>query len=482
MWITSRRLLLVLALGINSGCSSGAPESSAPEKNVLLITLDALRQDHISAFGYSRPTTPHIDSLARDGIVFRNVVPSGCSTKASLTSLFTSVDYRYHHILSHGSVLPDEYETLAEVFKRSGYQTAGFVATPHLLAELNYDQGFDVYEDFSSAWRRLMGALGLGRTWDRIVKAWNKRVGSENKQSTYVTADLVAGELIDFLRHRRRKNAPFFLYAHFEEPHPPWLHPSPWLTEPEPSDRLFSCYHIPSEQELEQLDEATRSRLVAKYDGAVRYADEKIGEILSTLREVGELDKTIIAVSTDHGLELLDRFSASHGHNPFDEVVRTFLVINDLSNDNKDQNWIQARIFDIGPTLFALAGVEASDPLQGLDLLSEWEQLPEFAFSKCYVGEMVRSLNYKLVRLDFQGLKNRPVGIKEGFMLFDLRADPGERVDIKDEETVVFDLMRQELDSYREDLKAEFTAASWKADEDLSAAAVERLKALGYIE
>ena len=397
-------LVAFASAGLAAAGCSGRPE--APTKNVLLITLDGARQDHLSAFGYSRRTTPNIDWLAANGVAFRNVVPTGCSTLPSLTSLFTSRGWAGSQI-DRRSVLRESNVTLAETFAAAGYDTAGFVASPVLAAETRFGQGFAVYEDFR----------------DVPVR--------------YVTAERPVHAAIRYLQSRDTAR-PIFLYLHLEEPHPPWRQDSPWLDGEERSQSFFGegCTYVPTADELAQLDDRTKANLVAKYDGALRYADEQIGYLLEHLRTSGMLANTAVAVSTDHGLELVDRYSATHGYNPFDEVVRTFLILYDQSTSfvGVAPEQVQARIFDIGPTLMALARVDKPPTAEGVDLLSRGAVVPEYAFTKCYNADIVRTLDYKLINVDFSRARRNgdhlPVGLREGRHLYALRTDPGEKNDI----------------------------------------------------
>jgi len=449
--------LVVLALAT---CACGGAQQPAPrsEKNVLLITLDALRQDHLSFNGYDRQTSPNIDLLAQRGTVFREMVPTGCSTKASLTSLYVSQGYRHHQIMSHGGVLNERFLTLAEAFWAQGYDTAGFVATPHILAEMQYDQGFNRYEDFAS---QMGGDAGKFLGADRIVDA-----------------------ALDFL-HGRTDERPFFAYLHLEEPHPPWIHDSPWLEGDEPAELFFKCTEIPTDEQLAAVDEAKRRNLIAKYDGAIHFADEQIGRLLDGLRQRGVLDDTIVAVSTDHGMELLERFSATHGLNPFDEVVKNFLVIHDPTSDSSQADTdVQGRIFDIGPTLLGLAGLPIPDDFDGIDLIHDADDLPEFAFSQCYNGEIVRSSTFKLVRITQAQQGSRLVAkfVPEGLMLFDLVRDPGETADVQALQPDQFWRMQEALEDYLADLGKEYEYSEELSDEELSEEALERLRSLGYVQ
>ncbi len=438
------------------GCGESAPP------NVVLITLDALRQDHLSILGYERPTTPTIDWLARNGRVFRDIVPSSCSTKASLTSLLTSLDYSTHGIIEHSAVVGEHHEMLAETFAGAGYATAGAVATPHLTASLGYGQGFEAYLDHADL------------------------------DVDYVTADVVIDGARSFIDSREDGGKPFFLYLHVEEPHPPWKHPSPWVEHGTKRDRFFDkgCGHIPDRDELAALTPEERHDLIAKYDGALRFADEQIGLLIEQLRQSGEIDNTLIAVSTDHGLELMDRYSASHGFNPFDEVLRGFLVLFDGRSIGSAVRFEegQGRIFDIGPTLLAMAGLEQPAGQDGRDLLGDPEQIPRIAFASCYGFQAARTLKYKLITFDLKEARswyrstNRPAGLRQGVHLFDLAADPGERRDISEERPRMQEQMWRQLMAYRRAIEERSETPETMADEERSEKEVERLRSLGYVE
>jgi arylsulfatase A-like enzyme len=447
---------LALVVG---GCGAG-PEDPDPEApNVVLITLDGLRRDHVSWFGYPRATTPNIDWLASRGLALSNMVPTSCSTKISLTSLFTSRDYPNHSVADWRQVLDDENVTLAEIFRDGGYATAGFVGSSWIVRKFNYGQGFDVYEDFRD---------------------------SEVKK---VEAHLVVGGAMEYLRALpRERERPFFLYLHLKEPHPPWRQGSPWLTQDEASDRFFDkgCLYIPSEAELAALPDATRRSLIAKYDGAIKYADDWIGVLLATLRSIGEIDRSIIAVSTDHGIELADRYSGTHGLTPFDEVVGSFLMLFDgrRSLSGRIATDVQGRIFDIGPTLLALAEVPAPEGLDGIDLIGSPGSLPEYAFTTCYMGQVVRSPSHKLIHVDSSAFdrpsRRRPAELDSEWKLFDLRADSGETQDVREGEPEVFARMQQALRSYGVTTESDRLTA--EAIEMLGENSLERLRALGYVE
>lgn len=426
---------------------SACSKSTAP-LNVVLITLDGLRSDHLAIFDYERDTAPNLTRLARTGMVWDRVIPSGCSTKASLTSLYTGLDYSHHGRLHRGDVLEASHVTLAERFSAAGYRTFGFVSTPHVAAQFQYDQGFDHYGD------RLRGGL----------KGVRARIGRFLSQ-------------VD--------EEPFFLYVHLKEPHPPWKGASPWDEGETEAQSFFgeACTYVPDEAELAAVDDSTRRGLVAKYDGEILAADRLLGEIVDGLRRVGSLERTVIGVGTDHGLELLDHFSATHGYSPFEEVVRTFFLL--WRGDDSlggARSSVQARIFDIGPTLMAAAGLAAPDDVDGVDLVGAADRLSETAFTICYNAGVARRGDLKLVHFWPAGQGRLPPGYADGPYLFDLATDPGETHDVSTSHPEAFDQLQRQLWRHLQSGRQLSETSTRLLDEEIDSEVLQQLEALGYVQ
>ncbi len=460
-----------LALAALVGCSPAAPpaptapapaRARADAPNVLLISLDGLRLDHMSLFGYERETTPTIDWLGRNGTTFDTVIAPGGSTKTSLTSLLTGMDYRFHQIFDHNQRLPADFTTLGETFRDAGYLTAAVVATPMLSHTLGYDQGFLVFEDFA------------------------RTPGAED----YVRAARVADRMLEVLDRATQESAraPFFLYAHFEEPHPPWHAPSPWLATPTSEQRYdkaqpfdLGCSYIPRPEELRAVTRERRAAWIAQYDGAILQADREIGRVIEFLRARGTLERTVIAITTDHGYDLLDKYAFGHGYGVSEEIIRTFLVLYDGTRQDRwpASKSVQARTFDIGPTLLARAGLPSPSEFEGVDLVTQADRLPRFAFTVDSGVASVRTPTHKLVFIDFAGARPKPESIPEfGFQLYDLSVDPQERADQKDRLQDAFRELRAEYDRLEKDRHREFVAGTRTPLDDETTA---RLRSLGYV-
>jgi len=180
----------------------------------------------------------------------------------------------------------------------------------------------------------------------------------------------------------------------------------------------------------------------------------------------------------------LDRYSASHGLNPFNEVTKIFLIIHDGSKTNWEKKErlenIQGRIFDIGPTLLGLCNLDIPEHYQGVDLINSHQELPEFAFTKGNFSISVRNQHYKLVHLKFPEKMAKPKAINgNGFMLFDISNAANELVDIKKNKPETLKRLKAEFTAYNDDLKKEFVLGTTKALRDET---IEQLKSLGYIQ
>ena len=341
---TLRNSLILLLISAAAGC---APEPKP--HNVLLLMVDALRADHLGCYGYERDTSPRIDALANESVLFLNAYAQSPWTKPSIPTLFTSLYPLQHGVYAgekphsagylESDVLADEFLTLAEAFKQAGFRTAAFVNNEHLPASQGFAQGFDVYEqgDISAA---------------------------EIQQGFF--------EFVD-----QAPEAPFFAYLHYLDVH--------WPFEPEsPFDERFAGPEAPAfpgpdgwrgltdaiNQGRIRLSPEEHQQLVSLHDGGIAELDHHIGELLERLRQQGRLDQTIILLTSDHGQELLEHGRVGHGDTLFDEVIRVPMLMRLPGGAGARRVREPARLLDVYPTLLAAAGIAAPSELQGRDLLT----------------------------------------------------------------------------------------------------------------
>lgn len=330
------------------------PARASSEKvrpNVVVILVDALRADRLGVYGYGRDTSPRIDALASESIVFGNVYAQSPWTKPSIPTLFTSL-YPVQHGVYEGEahvgggrlesdVLDDSFTTLAEVFASAGYETLGLVNNAHLEPEGGFAQGFDRYEHGS------------------------------------FTAAEINAKFLGFLA-TREDDRPFFAYLHYLDAHWPFQPESPFRerfvgNSPEASlfdrDSWKGLRERINDASLE-LNEIDRARLQDQHDGGVGQLDHRLGQLFDALRAQGLLDQTVLLLTSDHGEELLDHGAVGHGGTLYREVIEVPLLIRLPGGAGSQKSARPARLLDVLPTLAALAGVEAPAEIEGRDLLA----------------------------------------------------------------------------------------------------------------
>ncbi|MCX6577835.1 MAG: sulfatase-like hydrolase/transferase, partial [Candidatus Aminicenantes bacterium] len=290
-----------------------------PTCNVLLITLDTTRADHLGCYGYPPAKTPHLDGLAREGIRFARVYCPAPLTLPSHCSIMSGLYPVTHGVRNNGHDLPPGIKTLADILKGQGYTTAAFVSSFSVDSRFGIGRGFDAYDDtFQSqlplkspnAERRAEETFGRFSRW--LEKNWENR---------------------------------FFAWVHYFDPHLPYDPPSPYR---------------------EEFD----GRL---YDGEIAYMDHYVGAILERLKEKGILEKTIIIVAGDHGEGLGDKVEAGHGIFLYEETLRVPLIFyNRKVFPHAQVIESQARLIDVAPTILEIIGLkDEAAGMQGQSL-SAW--------------------------------------------------------------------------------------------------------------
>ncbi len=396
--------------------------ASASAPNVLLVALDTLRADHLGAYGYSRNTSPNIDELAKQGVVFEQAISQAPWTAASFASLFTGL-YPSVHGLDGGvswgpgqssagglpfavqKTLPTSQLTLAEMLRRSGYQTAGFVSNVYVNSIFGFSQGFQVYDDDHEDYSKNVGGA--------------KRRGNKTNANVFKWLDGGPTE-------------PFFLFVHYNDVHWPYNPPAPygeeWVADYEGELTPEKTTTVVERQgkQVDDLSPEDLAYLIGLYDGEIAYTDSLVASLLERVRGLDLERDLLIVVTSDHGEEFLEHGSTSHGYTLFEEQVHVPLIVHYPSRLKPLRVPAQVRHIDVLPTLLEWAGVEELPPgVQGQSLVALAEGRttsgPGVAISEAtYVGErkaLRRADGLKLIR----SLTGDPD------QLFDLQKDPGEQ-------------------------------------------------------
>jgi len=463
----------------------GRPVDTYHMRDIVLVTIDSLRADHVGWHGYDRETTPTLDSRAADARTFSNAFAHACSTRPSFPSILTS-----SYALEHGGFerLSEGRTTLAEVLSGAGYRTAGFHSNLYLSADFGYDRGFDEFYDSRTdpsptakarnAVKRHLDSDGLVyRTLQRAFNATEKRAGVEIG-SAYVDAADVTDLALEWVEESAAADhdSPRFLWVHYMDVHHPYVPPAE-------HQRRFRDEPV-SERDAIQLrrkmleapDDVTDRELdtiVDLYDAEIAYVDAEIGRLLDGV-EARWGDDPVVAVTADHGEEFRDHGGFSHSATFYDEVLQVPLLIDDGSgNDDRDD---LVGLLDLAPTLTEYAGADSPDVFRGTSLASmddrareaviaEWADTSDDSDDRRFA---VRTDDWKLVRLE-DGTER----------LFDLTADPEERTNLVADEPEAAARLRDRLEDHEQLLAASGDdMASVAMDEDVK----ERLRDLGYQE
>ena len=411
------------AAGRNARPKQAAPPP-AEAPNVVLIVIDTLRLDHVGCYGYRRPTTPHIDALAREGVLFDNPVSQAPWTGASVASLLTGLHPSVHGLDAGarwdtplGSdelpfvvqrTLHPSTRTLTEVLRAHGYCTAGFVSNVYLNAAFGFARGFDVYEDDHADYS---GDVFL-----------YKRRGDETNHR--VARWLQTGP-----------PEPFFLLVHYNDPHwpydPPRPHGAEWVAGYRgPLTPAGTAVVAESEgRPVRDLDPESLAYIVGLYDGEVHFADATVGALLERLRQTALSRPVLTVLTADHGEEFLDHGSMSHGYTLYDEQLRVPLVMHFPGRLPAGRVRPQVRLIDVMPTVLDLAGLgSAAADTQGVSLVAlargQSSRGSGDAFSEAPLRGTLRSVRtppgWKLVEDVGRGRS----------LLFDLVRDPRERTNV----------------------------------------------------
>lgn len=455
--IVPRLFLGVAALFLGAACScSGGSE----HPNVILIVVDTLRADRVGCYGYSRPTTPEIDDLAKDGMRFENCVAQAPWTLPSMSSMLTSRYLTQHREWPEPEVVP-----LAECFQQAGYATVGVSANVLLAKDHHFDRGYDDYDASFGP------ADNDGKPFDMLYDAiWAPvEKALATKKPLFLSV---------------QPFDPHFTY----KPHPEFdaqlpcdgampAQPSGWW------QKTLAESGVPAPADDPDWGDHARAlqHLRGQYEQEVRFTDEWLGKTLARLKELGVLENAVVAIVSDHGEGLWEHvnkagaeklatlgpngfFFAGHAYHVYEEAVRTPFVLWGRGVPKGERFTAPVENVDLFPTLCALAGVappvdaQGKVTLDGRDLTRlfggpkegprDWRE-HVFAFMPHVAMVRERSTGLKLIaptcsyRAPEEGVPTE---------LFDVPRDPDERMNLlpsrANDATRLLDVLQRTIDAH----------------------------------
>lgn len=449
--------------------------------NVLLVTIDSLRADHVGAYGYGRETTPSLNALARDGVVFENAFAHACSTRPSFPAILTSsypLMYGGYERLSPNRTL------VSEVFDTAGYRTGGFHSNAYLNPEFGYARGFDHFYDSMTD----PGTVAQLRQWVKnrldedgliyrtLAAAFDsaERHAGANIGSAYAGADEVTDRAITWLQNEAGQET--FLWVHYMDVHHPYLPPERHqlaIRDEAISERRAVQLRRKFIENPEAITAAEREDIVDLYDAEVRFADEQLGRLLDAAASLW--DEYVVAVTADHGEELGDHGDYSHYATFYDEVIHVPLILLDGQHEGRVDEIVG--LLDLAPTLVDYAGLDSPENFYGDSL------------RRLHEGEWNRSAVLGDWSPDGQGRGERRYAYRDdewkfiyradGHQLYHLTNDPDEHENVIQE----YPDRAADLEAVCEDHEAAIDATHEDLGEvEMDEAVRARLRDLGYRE
>jgi arylsulfatase A-like enzyme len=408
---------MALLLAFAPGCRPPSPVGA----NVLLIGIDTLRADHLGCYGYPRPTSPRIDALCEEAVVFETAISQSPWTLPAFASIFTGVIPSSHRagegkvaaisLLTQArarfTALHPSRETLATRLRRAGWRTASFVSNSFVGPDFGLTRGF---QDFVET-----------ETSDTVVKA----------------------ALAWLEQHARER---FFLFLHIIDPHQPYSPPradaAPFI-DPAYNGPLGLSY--PATLLGGAQTEADRRRVIDLYDGEVRFVDRLVGRVLDALGRLGVKEQTLIVVTSDHGEGLFEHGHLGHGQTLYDELLHVPLIVRFPGRTPKGRVSAQVRTLDIAPTVLDAIGITPPSHLDGVSLMP--------LARGDGGGDLLAFAEYLASGVEQKALRERDRKLvftpsTREKLFFDLRADPDESRSIAPERREIVNELTSRLEEY----------------------------------
>jgi len=471
-------LLLSMAglAGVGIQAESGVPapphrevvSSTDRDINILLIVADALRADHLGCYGYPRETSPAIDALAREGVLFLNCYVQASWTKPSIASLLTSLYPSIHSATDTRHLLPESADTLAEQLQESGYITYGLVNNPVVDSGFNFHQGYDFFDDYQmmdKIYETALRELPYSGTIKNILS------GLTGRQFDYFDRDDIRTSLKRILPWLDRyREQDLFMFLHFLDPHAPYSPPPPY-------DRIF----LP-----EGKDDVSRD--IALYDGEIRFIDDQIKILFDRLKSWDLYDKTLIIFTSDHGEAFGEHGDFLHGHTIYQDQLKVPLIIKFPDGPAGRIIGQTVRSIDISPTILDYLGVKTDSKLEGVSLMSLLRKGDQAELAKTIYIELdnfngrfslrgvIRDNRWKLILTESSSLRDIE---KDGPLeLYDLEKDPGENENVLELKPETAGNLRELLLRYRNYSEENRLFAP---QTELSGERMRQIRALGYM-
>lgn len=452
---------------------------AAPERgmNVLLVSIDALRRDHLGCYGYERVKTPELDRFAASAATFEYAY---CNSPWTLPSMASMVTGRYPTVcgIDTGHRIRRDLPTLAEILRDNGYRTEAYVTNVFMHPEYGYARGFDVYL-MNGGLRRLYPLRGtLLYKWTvAAVRAWRSKFGRNVDDTTFNGEATVAA-----LRRLAAGRRPFFVWCHFMDPHGPYTPPRGYVPD-YPGTSAAEAYRLMDEllsrgwglAEM-PMEEKFADEFEMLYDGEIAYVDEHFGKIMGALEEEGVADETVVIVLNDHGEEFFEHGGYEHGHTLYPELIDMALVVRAPGHDlRKAAVSRYVSHVDIAPSVVDALGLATEAVFDGGSFLAS----PRPNGGAVFAEHVKRGNEKKAVRSGgWLLIRDSVTGVPE---LYDLTSDRGAQENLAGKDLEQEEILGREIASYVNATEGAAKAMGAPPEMNLPEERKRRLQGLGYV-
>jgi arylsulfatase A-like enzyme len=471
------------------GTSTPLPSRTATARpNVILITLDTVRADHLGLYGYARNTTPRLGGLAAQAVVYRRAFSSSNWTLPGHASMLTGLSPLHHGARMMGErpqAISSRAATMAQILDGEGYRTAGFVANSDVLIPFfGFARGFQRYKIV-----RLETYLGRsGRPFllrELVRGAVGRIVAPGRVEAEFASADMINAEAHRFLHAADTGDKPFLLFLNYMDAHAPYVPPSPFearFAGKDPGFKWSAWSDLVRDVSIDRtrhLQDRDVRHLTSQYDGAIAYLDARVGDLLDDLRENGLFDDSLIIVTSDHGEGLGQHDIVTHKMSLYQHQVHVPLIIKYPGSARTGAVDTIVGDVDILPKMLDVIGVAPPRSLDGRTLRTVRPDGPACAMSQSsttrysfsgppddgFAEVSLTCGSYKLIRSHDGALE-----------LFDLSSDPDELHNVYGARTVPRAWLTI-LEATLDEARRQGQGARPAIEPDVA----NRLRALGYV-
>jgi len=434
-WMAGAAIACVVAIPVWGMWSAHAaleelPAISRQAPNVLLVIVDTLRADHLSAYGYQRDTSPNIEQVARAGTLFDAAISASSWTLPSHATMMTGVYPHAHGVVRDGKQLAPRSLTLASVLAEAGYRTAAFSANTYFFTRrYGFGQGFVHFGDFFLSPTDALNQLALV---SNFYGELNRLGWRENLLGRQTAGDINRAALHWILSGKR----PFFVTLNYLDAHDPYVPPQPYR-------QMFSNRRDPGGEInigvnlLPHLSPAQIHEEMDAYDGGIRYVDTQIGNLLAALAAQGLLRNTLVIITSDHGEAFGEHGLIAHANALYFPLIHVPLIFRWPGHVPAGVRLPQpVSTKDIGATVLDLVG-QSGPPFPGRTLADLWEKQADARSWPAPVSELAETHfdpdfpdYYGPLECIVSSTMEYIIDPREGALLYDWKTDPEETVDL----------------------------------------------------